>query len=100
MDTKIIALLNLTQSDNDHEALLAIRKANNFLKKKNLTWERFFKDSLMGQTSPGEEIEKMLEHLLSKFPDNQFYMSLSNFYWAKGFLTPKQLIALKKACGK
>ena len=100
MHNKVIALLSLTQSDNDHEALSAIRKANSFLKKNNLTWGEFWESALKKRTSPGEEIEKMLEHLTSNFPNNEFYMSLSNFYWAKGFLTPKQLAALKKAYDK
>jgi Protein of unknown function (DUF2786) len=44
---KLIALLNLTTSDNDHEALNAIRIANALIKKNNLRWE-----NLIGITAP------------------------------------------------
>lgn len=36
---RLIALLNLSTSDNDHEALSATRHANALLKKNNLRWE-------------------------------------------------------------
>lgn len=36
---KLVKLLNLTQSDNDNEALTAIRMANKLLKSQNKTWE-------------------------------------------------------------
>ena len=35
---RIIKLLNLTQSDNDAEALSAIRKVNEMLITRNITW--------------------------------------------------------------
>lgn len=38
--SKIIKLLSLTQSDNDHEALSAIRNANKILLKNNFTWHQ------------------------------------------------------------
>ena len=38
---KIVKILNLTMSENDHEALLAIRMANKILKSENKTWENF-----------------------------------------------------------
>lgn len=40
---KLVKFLNLTQSDNDHEALAAIRKANEILKKNGITWDDFNK---------------------------------------------------------
>jgi len=36
---KLIKLLNLTQSPNDHEALSAIRFVNRLLKKHELSWD-------------------------------------------------------------
>lgn len=36
---KIVKLLNLTRSDNDNEALLAIRRANAIVNKANSSWD-------------------------------------------------------------
>lgn len=38
---KIVKLLQLTQSPNDFEALAAIRKANEILRRENMDWEKF-----------------------------------------------------------
>lgn len=35
---KLISILNMTQSDNDHEALVAIRIANTFLNNNSANW--------------------------------------------------------------
>lgn len=43
---KIFKLLELTQSDNDAEALNAIRKANEIRKKAGLQWEDVFAESI------------------------------------------------------
>lgn len=39
---RIKKLMGLTFSDNDHEALLALRKVNEMLKASNITWEYIF----------------------------------------------------------
>jgi hypothetical protein len=39
IDPKFHKLMNLTQSDNDNEALAALRKANSMLKHSKLTWK-------------------------------------------------------------
>lgn len=41
MREKLIKLLQLTQSPNDFEALAAIRKANEILRRGNIDWEKF-----------------------------------------------------------
>lgn len=38
--SKLVKLLNLTTSTNDHEALVAIRKANQHIQKHNFTWDK------------------------------------------------------------
>ena len=38
----LVKLLNLTTSDNDHEALSAIRRCNAILKSNKLTWNDFY----------------------------------------------------------
>jgi len=42
IDEKITKLLNLTRSENDHEALAAVRKANRLLDSKGMLWPEFF----------------------------------------------------------
>ena len=42
MKEKILKLLQQTTTDSDNEALIAIRKANVILKKKDLHWDEFF----------------------------------------------------------
>lgn len=39
---RIVKLLNLSASDNDHEALLALRNAQKLMKQGGLTWEALF----------------------------------------------------------
>jgi hypothetical protein len=39
---RIVKLLNLSASDNDHEALLALRNAQRLMKQGGLTWEALF----------------------------------------------------------
>lgn len=39
---RIVKLLNLSASDNDHEALLALRNAQKLMKQRGLTWEALF----------------------------------------------------------
>lgn len=39
IDGKFFKLMNLTQSDNDNEALVALRKANAMLRHSKLTWK-------------------------------------------------------------
>ena len=43
--SKIIKLLKQSTTENEHEALNAIRMANDFLKREDLHWDEFFKGS-------------------------------------------------------
>lgn len=43
---RIIKLLNLTTSDNDHEALSAIRSVNKLLKQNNQMWDDVIRDGI------------------------------------------------------
>jgi hypothetical protein len=49
---RIVKLLNLTASDNDHEALLALRNAQKLMKQGGLTWEALFTGSSTSSTRP------------------------------------------------
>lgn len=44
-------LIGLAASDNDHEALVALRKANAYLKEHNMTWAEALAESLFNQIS-------------------------------------------------
>ena len=50
---RIIGLLNLSQSDSDAEALSAIRKANDIVKKNGLTWDLVVDDEPKNRTAHG-----------------------------------------------
>lgn len=109
MDTeKLIKLLNLTMSPNDHECLAAIRKVNNMLRENNLMY-----DSLVSppaaekKTEPkatqkqesGMPVEKAFEHLLASKHLNgksrEFVEGLKEYFEEHKTLTAKQISALE-----
>lgn len=49
---RIVKLLNLSASDNDHEAFLALRNAQKLMKQRGLTWEALFTGSSTSSTPP------------------------------------------------
>lgn len=57
---KIISLLNLSSSENDNEALSAIRTANKIIKKNNMSWSDFFEEkeyySYNKENRPNEKV--------------------------------------------
>lgn len=56
---KLKKLLMMTTSDNDHEALQAMRGANKVLASENLTWEQFCKGRIISVTeAPPEPPER------------------------------------------
>lgn len=116
---KLVKLLNLSTSDNDAEALSALRHANLLIKREGFSWDeivhpkkpkiphkvRHNGDS--GQTSntglrPETEyppIDEMIEECLDEIENEsgrEFLESLYSFYEARGYLTQKQSAALKK----
>lgn len=50
---RLIKLLNLTTSDNDHEALLALRNAQAMMKSAGVSWEDLLARSGTGRTKAG-----------------------------------------------
>lgn len=124
---RLAKVLALTQSDNDSEALAAIRKANDIVRGAELTWE----DVLVQQNSvhivlqrqPMQETYKaddswIAPHLRDKVTIDlmfravysqprtgnedfwRFLDSINQWYVSKGFLTAKQYSALKLAYKK
>jgi len=104
---KILSVLNLTESNNDHEALLAIRTANSILKKSKCNWNDFFgmKKEEPRQTrrekSNEEEfdVKEMITYIRdyawSTF-DFSFIDSIEQSYYEYKSLTRKQYGALLK----
>lgn len=64
---RFIKVMMLTTSDQDGEALSAIRTANNFLKKNNLTWENVLRSGLSAK--PKEENKDGLRRQSPDFTD-------------------------------
>jgi hypothetical protein len=114
---KVVKLLNLSTSDNDHEALLAISKANEFVRKANLTWDEILlkekpkvhapiPEWKRGQEEARREFEsnpqfgKTCEYAFSKLLDleglkaRDFILSLQSQYQRKGYLSMKQIESL------
>lgn len=102
--SKITKLLALSQSDNDNEALAAIRMANKLLRANNLTWETF-----MGQEIPKHDtgpawahyhgVSEKIDYILQNHPswfNPDFIMSLKLQLRSRGKLSQKQLDALNK----
>ncbi len=110
---KILSVLNLTTSDNDHEALAAIRTANSILKKHKSSWNEFFKMPKVHyqQQPPKQEPKRESKNkkssdaldMISFIRENawatfnfDFVDSLEESFNKYGSLTDKQYKALKK----
>jgi hypothetical protein len=99
---KIIKLLNLAGSDNDHEALSAIRKANSIVRANGLSWDALLTPSVQSVDRPrvdNQDIEQMINSVYQWAWDGfdfTFIDSLSSMYEKHGWLTPKQYIGLQR----
>lgn len=113
---KLLNVLNLTTSDNDNEALTAMRTANNILKKHKLDWHKFYnipKEQPKYQYEPPPKQEPRQEpkkkkssqviEMISFIRENawdgfnfDFIDSLEDSFNKYGSLTNKQFKALAK----
>lgn len=103
---KLTKLMNLTMSDNDHEALLALKKANSMLKTHRLHWNDLFKEKEQPKSSPKAEtpktkkitIEEIFEDVLGVVSGStlSFVESLQTYYEDHRTLSQKQLETLLK----
>ena len=113
---KLMSVLNLTTSDSDNEALVAIRTANRMLQKNKLTWNDYFKVPKVVRAEPRQEpkkeqpketpkerkstqVQDMIKFIRENaWPDFNFDFvdSLEVSHNKYGSLTPKQYQALKK----
>lgn len=102
---RVLKLLALTTSANDHEALLAMRRANGMLAEHDQDWWAFFAGETP-KTSPrtapssssSDDFGGMIDLCLSRLRGSayEFVESLSGFYRERGYLTEKQESALRK----
>lgn len=99
MHDKIIKLLNMTTSDNDHEALTAMRMVNAILKKNNVAWEQLFlgkaKDQDMQDLDAQELINFIRRNAWDGF-DFSFVESLERQLKNNKTLSLKQKMALRR----
>lgn len=117
--TRLIKLLMLTQSDQDFEALAALRKANAMLAAQNMNWEEFITnritwreerkdpDSKKESKPKGklytdeDEINEYFDTLLTTVSPNdsffEFIQSVHEWWMDKGFLTERQYEVIKSA---
>lgn len=103
LSERLVKLLNLTTSENDGEALNAIRAANNLIRKNGLRW-----DVLLLQDTPppparsmdydGPTIQDMIDLIRSRITedfDETFLNSVERQYKRRGRLTDNQIRALQ-----
>jgi hypothetical protein len=104
---KLVKLMNLTFSSNDHEALSALRKCNQVLSDHKLLWSDFFETLLKFNPAPtpspppskpkepepvdddlAEHFDELIPHLKGK--QLEFILGLQEWFEDHGSLTPKQ----------
>lgn len=122
--TRLIQLMMMTTSDSDGEALVALRKANAMLAEQNMNWEELLRAKVKfartestsssdgrergardrgdkTQKASDEEIELWFQVLLDELhPNNsfrEFVESVHSFWEQRGYLTPRQEDAIRKA---
>jgi hypothetical protein len=125
MNEKFVKLMMLTTSSNDHEALSALRKANQILACKAVSWEQLIKGlknvtfqveappreeprqqpryeqpkrEAVGKHFKSDDIDQMFEAVLGRVSGGprEFIESIFGFYRETGFLTDKQFSSLEK----
>jgi hypothetical protein len=118
-----VKLMQMTTSDSDAEALVAIRKANAMLKAERKNWEdlitglvpmtkeaearpqrRNYEDPLQHEYPSSESINTAFEEAFNRVNRaSSFYATIESIHtwWEeKGFLTEKQLSVILKAAGR
>lgn len=112
--TRLRKLMGLTVSDNDHEALQALRSANAILKQNDITWDKFFSRTVTvvndfdaapddEPNSEGKRRAKMVDQAFEVLARKElrgdaedFIASLQEQWANNGYLSEKQQEALFK----
>jgi membrane-associated HD superfamily phosphohydrolase len=86
--SKIYKMLMLTTSENDAEALMALRMANKFIKAENLSWHKLLN---MDNYSPKlAQFDFIIESQYTTPKGKELALSLHHYYMRKSKLTEKQ----------
>lgn len=107
---ELVKILNMTTSNNDNEALVAIRKANEVVKRHGVLWDAVIVASLednipsflrrnSGMPPARPQSVVMMEDILDEEISDttrEFIESLMDYWRTWGRLTPKQFAAMKK----
>ena len=107
---KLKSMMDRTTSDNDHEALLSLRKANEILAKENLSWTRVldrsvqiiepFEEAQGNEGLDNDDLEELFDKALSNSKPGDFQTMLEDIYskWKRfGSLSPKQRSVVERA---
>lgn len=101
--SRLIKLLNLTDSSNDHECLAAIRQANAVRAKNRATWAGLLlSENILSFADPESSdrdpsVRKMFHHLISEVcVESEFVLSLFSQWKKNKRLSTKQVAILKK----
>jgi Protein of unknown function (DUF2786) len=101
---KLVKLLNLSSSDNDHEALAAIRAANLLVRKAGLSWAALLREGVVSEKpktveEPPDSYESMFAYIrVNAWEDfdDTFVKDIEEKYKTYGRLTARQRIGLVK----
>lgn len=107
---KVIKLIELSSTDNDHECLASIRKAHEIVKSTNVDWKTFVikgvysfnkrMNALQDYLNPNQRRNSAIEIWFDKLDeygyDNDFVHSLKHYYFDNKKLSEKQFLALRK----
>lgn len=111
---KFIKLMMMTASDQDQEALTALRMANSILASLNRNWEEVLRGKVMVQGSSSysppnnfvkhddaKDIDPMFETLMREVSPHssfrEFIEDVHKYWEQRGYLTDNQYKALKRA---
>jgi len=119
MNILFVKLMSMTTSDNDGEALIAIRKANKILREAKVSWQELLDAAATQQRLPPQpepdwqnvntrverysnkfEIDGMFNRAFAKNNTNDFeeFLSSVHIWWLdKGWLSEKQYRVVKRA---
>lgn len=108
---RVVKCLMLSTSDNDHEALSAVRAANAILSKEKACWIDVFQQicnspttdktdakSTSARTETVEDWGDIIDGILRRVPNkyHPFLQSVQDYWWTHGRLSTKQEAAVRR----
>lgn len=92
---KLKKILALTTSDNDHEALVAIRQANILLQECGMTWSKLFEVDITEEKKKYELLQIQYTALAHKY--NQLVQAIANRRAAATVMIPRMPIQRRRS---